>query len=575
MYLIGINAFHADSSAALLKNGEVTFATEEERFERIKHWAGLPIKSIEFCLKSEGISIKDIEGICIGRDPSAKFSNKIIYMLQRPLSAIGMLRQRYSNRSDLENIKDEIEKHFGFCPPIKYIEHHRAHLASAFFSSPFNDAAVVSIDGSGDFSTIMIGKGTGNQIEVIESQDFPVSIGLFYTAFTQFLGFPYYGDEYKVMGLSPYGEPKYQEAMHELVWLGKKNILEWDETFFDLEGGVISYERNMPQVSQLFKSVKFEKLFGASRKRGEAINKRHQDIAASLQRHTEELIFGIVERAFKLTGSKNLALAGGVAQNSVANGKLLQKTSFEELYIPSAGHDAGIAMGAAQYNYFHNQKNKRVEPLWNANLGISFTNPQIEEVLNRHKLEYTFLKDESLFPWVAQKISQSKVIGFFDGQAEFGPRALGSRSILADPRNPQAQALLNEKIKKRESFRPFAPSILEEFGDEYFENYQFTPFMERVLPIKEDKRALIPAVTHVDGSGRLQSVSKSFRPRYHCLISEFLKLTGIPILINTSFNENEPVVNIPEEAIDCYLRTDLDILVLGNYVLSKKSIEEF
>jgi carbamoyltransferase len=267
-----------------------------------------------------------------------------------------------------------------------------------------------------------------------------------------------------------------------------------------------------------------------------------------------------------------LTIAGGVSQNSVANGKLLQNTSFIELYIPSAGHDAGIAMGASQYHYFNNLQKSRIPPLHNANLGISFTNDQIETILNKMNLEFNFLEDEKLFPLVAKKISESHVVGFFDGSAEFGPRALGSRSILADPRNPQAQALLNEKIKKRESFRPFAPSILEEFGSEYFHDYQFTPFMERVLSIKEEKRLLIPAVTHVDGSGRLQSVKKELRPRYHRLISEFYKLTGVPILINTSFNENEPVVNIPEEAIDCYIRTDLDILVLGNYILSKSPI---
>lgn len=569
MYIIGINAYHADSSAALVKNGEVVFATEEERFERIKHWAGLPLMSIDFCLKSAGIRMEDVESVCIGRDPKAKLTNKALYLLKRPKSALGMFQQRFLNRNDLGNIEQEIIAHFGFCPPIRYIEHHRAHLASAFFSSPFEESAIVSIDGSGDFSTVMIGKGNGNQIEVLESQDFPVSIGLFYTAFTQFLGFPYYGDEYKVMGLSPYGEPSFLKEIQNIFRLGKKNILEWDESFFDLEGSVISYENKMPQVSQLFNQKKFERLFGKARKKGESIDKKHQDIAASLQKHTETLIFGILERAFRLTDCKNVAIAGGVAQNSVANGKVLQNTSFDKMYIPSAGHDAGIAMGAAQYEYFNNSKNSRIAALYNANLGISFSNEQIEKVLKKMKVDFTFWEDDKLFPFVATKIAESNVVGFFDGSAEFGPRALGSRSILADPRNAHAQALLNEKIKKRESFRPFAPSILDEFGPEFFQDYQFTPFMERVLSIKEEKRALIPAVTHVDGSGRLQSVKKELRPRYHRLISEFYKVTGIPILINTSFNENEPVVNIPEEAIDCFLRTDLDILVLGNYILSK------
>ena len=568
-YTLGINAYHADSSAALLIDGEVVSATEEERFTRQKHWAGLPIKSIEFCLNSQGLKMSDISSICVGRDPKAKIFNKIKYMAKNIKPSISMLKQRFANRSDLNSLEDNIKNHFGCCPKIEFIEHHRAHLASAFFSSPFKEATLISIDGSGDFSTIMIGKGVGNKIEVIESQDFPISIGLFYTAFTQFLGFPYYGDEYKVMGLSPYGSPDYLKEMRSIMWSGKKNILEWNSSFFNLNSGAVSYSENNPNVSQLFDETNFEKLFGDKRTKNEEINQRHKNISSSLQKRTEELIFEIIERAFRQTGISNLCIAGGVAQNSVANGKILNNTSIQEIYIPSAGHDAGISMGASQYHYFHNLDNKRIEPLYDANLGISFSNEIIKEIIERLGLSYKYLEDDTLFKYVAKAISTNNVIGFFDGKAEFGPRALGSRSILADPRNSKAQQLLNEKIKKRESFRPFAPSILEEYGEEYFENYQFTPFMERVLPIRKEKQKLIPAVTHVDGSGRLQSVKKSLRPRYYRLIKEFYEITRVPILINTSFNENEPVVNIPEEAIDCYLRTDMDMLVLGNYVLEK------
>lgn len=570
MYILGINAFHADSSAALLIDGEVVCATEEERFTRQKHWAGLPLKSIEFCLSSRDLKMSDISYICVGRDPKAKFFNKIKYMAKNIKPSISMLRQRFANRSDLNSFGDNINNHFGFCPKIMFIEHHRAHLASAFFSSPFEEATLISIDGSGDFSTVMIGKGIGNKIEIIESQDFPVSIGLFYTAFTQFLGFPYYGDEYKVMGLSPYGSPNYLKEIRSIIWSGDKSILNWDSSFFNLNNGTLSYGGNNPNVSQIFNESNFENLFGKKRSKNEEINKRHKNIASSLQRRTEELIFEIIERAYKKTGIHNLCLAGGVAQNSVANGKILNNTSIKEIYIPSAGHDAGISMGASQYHYFHNLDNNRSQPLYNANLGISFSNKRIKEIIDRLDLKYKYLEDEILFKYVAKAISNNNVIGFFDGNAEFGPRALGSRSILADPRNSEAQQLLNEKIKKRESFRPFAPSILEEFGEEYFENYQFTPFMERVLPIKKEKQKQIPAVTHVDGSGRLQSVKKDLRPRYYRLIKEFYEITGVPILINTSFNENEPVVNIPEEAIDCYIRTDMDMLVLGNYVLEKE-----
>ena len=569
MYILGINAYHADSSAALLIDGEVVCATEEERFTRQKHWAGLPIKSIEFCLKSQDLKMSDISSICIGRDPNAKFFNKLKYMAKNIKPAISMLKQRFANRSDLNSFGDNIKNHFGFCPKIEFIEHHRAHLASAFFSSPFDEATLISIDGSGDFSTVMIGKGVGNKIEIIESQDFPISIGLFYSAFTQFLGFPYYGDEYKVMGLSPYGSPDYLKEMSSIIWSGDKNILEWDSSFFNFNKGVVSYIDNNPIVSQLFDESNFEKLFGAKKLKNEEINQRHKNIASSLQMRTEELIFEIIERAFKQTGIYNLCISGGVAQNSVANGKILNNTSIKEIYIPSAGHDAGISMGASQYHYFHNLDHKRIAALYNANLGISFSNDKIKEIIDGLGLSYEYLEDDTLFKYVAKAISNNKVIGFFDGKAEFGPRALGSRSILADPRNSKAQQLLNEKIKKRESFRPFAPSILEDYGEEYFKNYQFTPFMERVLPIRKEKQKLIPAVTHVDGSGRLQSVSKELRPRYYELILEFYNITGIPILINTSFNENEPVVNIPEEAIDCYLRTDMDMLVIGNYILEK------
>jgi carbamoyltransferase len=569
MKILGINSFHADSSCALLIDGIIVSATEEERFTRIKHWAGVPIKSIEYCLNDSNLKIEDIDYIVVGRDFNAKLFKKIKFAIKNYSSSAQMIKHRVLSRKGNVNLKEKITKSFGSCPKIVHAEHHRCHLASAFFSSPYNESTVVSIDGSGDFSTIMIAKGSGSNIEVIESQDFPVSIGILYAAFTQYLGFPYYGDEYKVMGLSPYGKPKYIEELRKIIWSGEKNILEWDSSFFKLDKPVHKYETHQPEVAELFNVEKFESVFGKKRNIGDTLDNRHKDIASSLQRRVEELVFEILIRAHKKTGLKNLCIAGGVAQNSVANGKILQNTPFENLYIPSAGHDAGISMGAAQYYYFNDLQNKRVEPLYDANLGISFTNIQIKQILDDKELKYSFKEDKELFPFVAKAISNSGVIGFFDGKAEFGPRALGSRSILADPRNEKAQQLLNEKIKKRESFRPFAPSILEEYGNEFFENYQFTPFMERVLPIKKEKQKLIPAVTHVDGSGRLQSVSKLLRPRYHQLIFEFFKLTKIPILINTSFNENEPVVNIPEEAIDCYLRTDMDMLVLGNYVLEK------
>ena len=568
--MIGLNLYHADSSAALLIDGNIVCAMEEERFKRVKHWAGLPLQSIEFCLEYAECSIHEIDVICVGRNPSAKLFDKAIYTLTNFKSSWQLLKGRFMNKSDIDNIQKDLAEYFGYSPRIEYVEHHRAHLASAFYSSPFEKATIISIDGSGDFSTLMIGKGEDRRIEVLASVNFPVSIGLFYTAFTQYLGFPYYGDEYKVMGLSPYGTPRFVDSMEKMLWFDDSKILSWNNEFFNVDGGVVSYDNNIPIVDRLFNKEKFENLFGQSpRSKNEPITQFHKDIAASLQRHTENIIFKIINHAIGLTGIKNLCIAGGVAQNSVANGKIINHSVATDLYIPSAGHDAGISMGAAQYEYFHNQSNRRVNPLFDANLGCSFTNEQIKSTIIQNNLEAEYMTDDILFRHIAEQIANEKVVGFFDGRAEFGPRALGSRSILADPRNKNAQQLLNEKIKKRESFRPFAPSILEEFGSEFFEDYQFTPFMERVLKIRKEKQRFIPAVTHVDGSGRLQSVSKDLRPRYHQLISEFYKITGVPILINTSFNENEPVVNAPLEAINTFLRTDLDVLVLGNYVLSK------
>ena len=572
-YVLGLNVFHSDSSAALLKDGNIVCAMEEERFKRIKHWAGIPIESIKFCLASEGISIRDVRTICIGRNPKAKLYKKIIYLALNWTSIPRLLFNRLSNRNDLGGLRSSLIAEFGYSPEIIFVEHHTAHLASAFFSSPFQKASVLSIDGSGDFSTVMLAKGVGNKLDIIKSQDFPQSVGLVYTAFTQFLGFPHYGDEYKVMGLSPYGKPLYVDEVNKIFGLDRKSLLRWNSSYFNVSTGVISYKENVPIPERIFVENKFESLFGKRRQPNSKIIERHKNIASSIQSVTEDIIFGLVNRCIDFTDFKNVAIAGGVAQNSVANGKILENTNATELYVPSAGHDAGISMGAAQYYYFHIMNFPRVEPLYNANLGTEYSNKEIEDVLKEKGLKYKFLDDVVLFNYVAEMISDGKVIGFFEGKSEFGPRALGSRSILADPRNPNAQALLNAKIKKRESFRPFAPSILHEFGEDYFENYQFTPFMERVLKIRQEKRHLIPAVTHVDGSGRLQSVMSNLRPRYYQLIKAFYNITGIPILINTSFNENEPVVNHPEEAVGTFLRTELDCLVLGNFVLEKERVK--
>lgn len=575
MYILGINAYHADSSAAIFKDGVMIAATEEERFTRIKHWAGFPVLAIKFCLQEAGISLSEVDYITIGRDPRAKFMNKLNYLRKNPSLVFGAFR-RFRNSREVTSLEDEFKKidetvpYASLSSKIKNVEHHRSHLASAFFASPFEESAILSIDGSGDFTTTMIAVGRGNKIEVLDSVDFPVSCGLFYTAFTQFLGFPHYGDEYKVMGLAPYGKPLHTEKVKQLLNFLPNGLYSWnDEYFIQPTKAGFKYENHIPSVGNLY-SQKFVELFGAPRAKGEELSQYHKDLASSVQRVTEELIFYILKKLKERTGMTNVCVAGGVAQNSVANGKIAEATGFTGVYIPSAGHDAGISMGSALYYYNHELNQPRANPVYSAYTGARFSNEAIEAFLQSRNISYRRLSDEALYETVTNKLIEPGVVGWFNGRAEFGPRALGARSIIADPRNPKAKDLLNAKIKRRESFRPFAPSILKEYTGEYFTRTDAVPFMEKVFPIKPEKHADIPAVTHVDGTGRLQTVDKEVSPMYYALIDAFRKKTGVPILLNTSFNENEPIVNSPAEALDCFLRTQMDMLVLENCVIERQ-----
>jgi len=574
MIVLGINAYHADSSAAIFKDGKMIAATEEERFRRIKHWAGFPSLAVEFCLREAGITLAEVDHIAIGRDPKAKFLKKLFFFAKNAATSFNFIKDRFQNLQNIASIEVELSKISGLSEAsikskIHQVEHHRSHLASAFFASPFNESAILSIDGSGDFSTTMFAVGRGSKIAVIDSIDFPHSIGVFYTAFTQLLGFPYYGDEYKVMGLAPYGTPKYVEKLRDVVLWKKGGLFELNLDYFrSANQGYVEYENNIPIVHSLF-GKKMMEVFGPVRKKEEALTQYHKDIAASVQRFTEETIFHILKGLHERTGLTNVCIAGGVAQNSVANGKLTRNTPFKNVYIPSAGHDAGISMGAAQYVYHHTLSQSRVEPIYSAYTGAKFSNDEIEAVLKVANVSYKKYSDDDLYEKVANKLIDAGVIGWFNGRAEFGPRALGARSILADPRRNDAKELLNSKIKRRESFRPFAPSILKEHVSEYFEVDDIVPFMEKVFPIRKEKQALIPAVTHADGSGRLQSVDAAISPAYHKLISTFYKKSGVPILLNTSFNENEPIVNTPQEALDCFLRTSMDMLVMENIIIER------
>jgi carbamoyltransferase len=574
MIILGINAYHADSSAAIFKDGVLIAATEEERFRRVKHWAGFPSLAVEFCLREAGISLHEVDHIAIGRDPYAKLARKIFFLLKNPGGGFRAVKDRLSNAKKVSSLETEFktldpaidEKYIR--SKIHHVEHHRSHLASAFFASPFKESAILSIDGSGDFTTTMTAVGRGNQMEVLDSVDFPDSVGLFYTAFTQMLGFPHYGDEYKVMGLAPYGEPKYVEKLKDVLIFDRDGLFHLNQKYFrSAKSGIISYgEDHVPVVAPLFSSYMVQQ-FGVERKKDEALTQYHKDLGASVQRITEMLIFHILNALKKRTGLKNICIAGGVAQNSVANGKLTRNTGFENIYIPSAGHDAGISMGSALYVCNQLLKQPRQPPVYSAFTGCRFSNEEIETYLKTRGIPYTRYPESEIYEIIADRLVDAGVVGWFNGRAEFGPRALGARSIIADPRRTDAKDLLNSKIKRRESFRPFAPSILKEYVNEYFEVNDDVPFMEKVFPIRKEKQSLIPAVTHVDGTGRLQSVDRDTAPRYYQLIETFRKKTGIPILLNTSFNENEPIVNSPEHALDCFLRTSMDMLVLENCVI--------
>ena len=574
MYILGINAYHGDSSACLLKDGVVMCATEEERFRRIKHWAGFPSEAIKFCLEDEGISIEQVDYITISRDPKANFYKKIIYSLKHSFN-LSTIWDRLMNSKKVNSVKGELANIFGLPESvikakIHYIEHHRSHIASSFFASRFDKSAILSIDGFGDFTSTMSAVGNGNKFKVLDAVNYPHSLGVFYTTVTQFLGFPNYGDEYKVMGLAPYGKAKYIEQLSDILEKTEDGFFKLNKKYFKhfKEGVAMDWENGSPFIEPLYTDA-WAQLLGTPRKKGDELEQWHIDLATSVQRFTEDVIFHMLTSLHAKTGLDNICITGGVAQNSVANGKILENTPFKHIYVPSAGHDAGTSIGSALYLYNQILGKDRLPETTTAYFGKKATQEEIINALEERSVKYTVLSDEELFEKVANKLVDGGVIGWFQGRAEFGPRALGHRSILVDPRRTDAKDLLNEKIKRRESFRPFAPSILKESVSDYFVQNDTVPFMEKVFDIKKEKHAEIPAVTHVDGTGRLQSVDTEISPRYHKLISKFAEKTGVPILLNTSFNENEPIVNKPSEALDCFLRTKMDMLVMENVVVER------
>ncbi|MDI6717475.1 MAG: carbamoyltransferase C-terminal domain-containing protein [Patescibacteria group bacterium] len=580
MYILGINAYHGDSSACLIKDGKLVVALEEERIRRIKHWAGLPIKATQFCLDFAGIKFGDVDYIAVSRDPKAHLLNKIIFTLLR-LPKITSVIDRLNNRRKIRGFYKELAAAFNangqkLKNKIYNIEHHRSHLASAFFVSPYERAAVLSIDGMGDFISTMWGIGKGNKIKVFGQVKYPHSLGFLYTAITQYLGFWKYGDEYKVMGLSAFGKPIYLENMRKMIKFkhngGFKLTLDY---FIHQKKGVkMAWQGGEPILGKLY-SDKLIELLGPARGKEESLTHRHENIAASVQALYEEVFFYILDNLYEKTGCDNLCFAGGTAQNSLANGKIFRNSKFKDIYIPPAGSDAGTAVGAAYYLYNQILYNPREfvmsSSFWGPEYSEENLKSQISNLKNRGNFLIEHLDDKKLIEKAAKFLADSKVVGWFQGRTEWGPRALGNRSILANPCDPKIKDILNLKIKKRESFRPFAPAILEEEVLNYFTENKPVPFMEKVFSIKPEKRKIIPAVVHADGTGRLQTVSRENNPLYYDLIKEFGRLTGVPILINTSFNENEPIVNKPEEAINCFLRTDMDVLVLGNYIVLRNT----
>jgi carbamoyltransferase len=571
--ILGINAYHADAAACIVRDGKLIAAAEEERFRRIKHWAGFPTYAITYCLQEAKVDLAEVTHVAVNRSARANFGRKLAYVIgHRPSPRL--LVSKLRNRRHVASIAEELSTIAGrpFAGSVEYIEHHLAHLASAFFPSPFREATVVSVDGFGDFASAAWGSGVDTTLSLDGRVLFPHSLGILYQAMTQYLGFPHYGDEYKLMGLAAYGNASCRREVQRLVTLQTDGSFSLNLKYFRHHTDDIAYEWHggKPVCGPLFSAALVE-VMGPPRRPDAPIEDRHRNLAWATQAVYEDAFFHLLRTLQQRYGHTDLALAGGCAYNSVANGKIRDRTAFRRSYLQSAAGDAGGAIGAAHAVWHRN--GRRVQEMTHAFWGPSFTDTQIGVLLGekRGAIEAEdctvrqVTDDSELLEMTAHAIADGLVVGWFQGRMEWGPRALGNRSILGDPRRADMKTILNLKIKRRESFRPFAPSVLREAVSKWFERDDDVPFMLQVLPIRAERRAQIPAVTHVDGTGRLQTVDRASNPRYYALIEIFSRLTGVPMVLNTSFNENEPVVCRPEEALDCFLRTKMDVLVLGNH----------
>jgi len=574
MLILGLNMFHADASAAIVQDGKVLFAIAEERLNRVKHYAGFPALAIQACLNAAGATISDIDHVAIGQDSDANLAEKVRYAIANPAKLLNFIRLR-QRKQEMQDLRGLIAKTLD-CGPQQLrfkehrLEHHIAHIASAYYCSPWEQAAGFSYDGSGDFVSTMMARCEGNEIAVFDRVFLPHSLGSFYTMICEFIGYNKYGDEGKVMGLAPYGRDTYCEQIRELLMTSRSGF-ELDLDFFKPLGsneGMQIKPDGTVQLARHFSSRMIE-MFGPPREAESEITQRDMDLAYAMQHCFEEVFFHLLNQLHAKVPSENLAMAGGCALNSVANGKLFSRTPFRHTWIQPAAGDEGLAIGAALHTYHSVLKQPRDFVMKNSYLGPEFSDAEIESSLKSARLKYKKLQRGPLLETVAQRIARGDVVGWFQGRMEWGPRALGNRSILAHPGLPDMKDVLNARIKRREWFRPFAPSILEERQAEYFEHDHPSPFMLHVYKIKADKRERLCAVNHVDDTGRLQSVSREENPLYYDLIRAFECETGLPVILNTSFNENEPIVCEPEQAISCFQRTKMDAIAVGPFVALK------
>ena len=581
MNILGLNAYHGDVSAALVRDGQLVAAVEEERYRRIKHVAGFPAQAMRACLDMGGIAASDVDVFAVSRDPRAHLLRKAWFLLRhRPK---GTVASRARNMVSLRALPATIAQALALDEArvrgrVQYVEHHPAHLASAAFVSPFDEAAICAIDGFGDFVSTSWGRVAGSRMTIDGHVFFPHSLGLLYLAITQYLGFPNYGDEFKIMGLAPYGEPRYAREIGSLVHLRDDGGFELDLTYFRhwSEGVQMTWEDGAPTLGAVF-TPKMESLLGPARRKDQPIIAKHEAIAASLQVVFERAAMHVLRHVQQSTGSRTLCLAGGCAMNSVANGKIREQTGFRNLFIQPAAGDNGTALGAAFYAWNQTAGRPRGFVMEHGYWGPAFGDAAIAAAFDAEQAAIagngcarrTWDDEHALDDWTAQQIAGGRVVGWYQGRMEWGARALGDRSIVADPRRADMREIINTRIKFRERFRPFAPSVAEEALDDWFVGAVPDPFMLQVYPVRPDKRAIVPAITHVDGSGRLQTVSRRTNARYYSLIKAFGRLSGVPMLLNTSFNENEPIVLTPAQALDCFLRTSMDVLVIGRHVLER------